>query len=72
MKIGIEVFKGYLRLRFPSALFNGNQKYFLLNLADTIENRLAAEVKAKQIELDIIASYFDPSLGKYKAELFTG
>ena len=68
MKIGIETIEGRLRLRFPRALFAGNQKYLSLNLADSVENRLVAEMKARQIELDIIAGYFDPTLAKYKPE----
>ncbi|MGV0102135.1 Arm DNA-binding domain-containing protein [Nostoc sp. DSM 114160] len=68
MKVGIEVSKGYLRLRFPRALFNGNQKYLSLNLADTVENRVAAEIQARRIELDILAGYFDPTLAKYKTD----
>lgn len=66
MKVGIEVFRCKLRLRFPRDLFAGSQKYLSLNLADTAENRLLAEMKAKQIELDIIAGYFDATLAKYK------
>ncbi len=66
MKIGIETLEGRLRLRFPRALFAGNQKYLSLNLADTAENRVVAEMKARQIELDAIAGYFDPTLAKYK------
>ncbi|WP_414549277.1 Arm DNA-binding domain-containing protein [Anabaena sp. CCY 0017] len=53
-------------LRLPRALFSGNQKYLSLNLADTAENLLVAEMKSKQIELDIIAGYFDVTLAKYK------
>ena len=68
MKIGIETLEGRLRLRFPRALFAGSQKYLSLNLADSVENRLVAEMKAKQIELDIIAGYFDPTLAKYKPD----
>ncbi|MEH1955948.1 tyrosine-type recombinase/integrase [Nostoc sp.] len=68
MKVGIEVSKGYLRLRFPRALFNGNQKYLSLNLTDTLENQVAAEIQVRRIELDILAGYFDPTLAKYKAD----
>ncbi|MBC1235926.1 tyrosine-type recombinase/integrase [Nostoc sp. 2RC] len=68
MKVGIEVSKGYLRLRFPRALFNGNQKYLSLNLTDTPENQVVAELKVRQAELDILAGNFDFSLGKYKIQ----
>jgi integrase len=67
VKIGIETLEGRLRLRFPRALFSGSQKYLSLNLVDSVENRLVAEVKVRQIELDIIAGYFDPTLAKYKS-----
>jgi len=67
VKIGIETLEGRLRLRFPRALFAGSQKYLSLNLVDSVENRLVAEVKVRQIELDIIAGYFDPTLAKYKS-----
>jgi integrase len=68
IKVGIEVSKGYLILRFPRALFNGNQKYLSLNLADTVENQVAAEIQARRIELDILAGYLDLTLAKYKAD----
>ncbi|QMS88582.1 DUF3596 domain-containing protein [Nostoc edaphicum CCNP1411] len=66
MKIGIETLEGRLRSRFTIALFAGNQKYLSLNLADTAENRVVGEMKARQIELDVIAGYFDFTLAKYK------
>ncbi|MEH2051992.1 hypothetical protein [Nostoc sp.] len=68
MKVGIEVSKGYLRLRFPRALFNENQKYLSLNLTDTLENQVAAEIQARRIELDTLAGFFDPTLAKYKIQ----
>ncbi|MGF2012001.1 Arm DNA-binding domain-containing protein [Nostoc sp. DedVER01b] len=64
----MEVSKGYLRLRFPRPLFNGNQKCLSLNLVDTPENRVAAEIQARRIELAILAGYFDPTLAIYKAD----
>lgn len=68
MKVGIEVFRGRLRLRFPRVLFNGNQKYLSLNLDDTAENRVLGELKARQAELDILAGHFDVTLAKYKIQ----
>ncbi|MDB9376131.1 site-specific integrase [Nodularia sphaerocarpa] len=68
MKVGIECLKGRLRLRLPRALFGGNQKYLSLHLSDSAENRLLAEMKARQIELDILAGHFDFSLAKYKIQ----
>jgi integrase len=37
-------------------------------MADTLENRKAAELKARQIELDIISDNFDATLAKYKPQ----
>ncbi|MCC5622552.1 tyrosine-type recombinase/integrase [Nostoc sp. CHAB 5715] len=68
MKVGIEALEGRLRLRFPRVLFNGNQKYLSLNLADTAENRVVVEIKARQAELDILAGHFDSTLAKYKIQ----
>ncbi|MBW4493826.1 MAG: DUF3596 domain-containing protein [Oscillatoria princeps RMCB-10] len=53
--IGVESVQGRLRLRLPSQLFAGEQKYITLGLADTGLNRKAAEAKAREIELDIIS-----------------
>lgn len=66
--VGIETFQNRLRLRLPRQLFEGKQKYLSLGLADTLENRKLAESKARQIELDILAGYFDASLEKYKSQ----
>ncbi|MCD8485511.1 MAG: site-specific integrase [Desertifilum sp.] len=60
--------KGRLRLQMPRALYGGNRKYLYLGLADTPENRKAAEVKARQIELDILSDNFDSTLAKYKPQ----
>ena len=64
--VGIESFKHVLRLRLPRQVFGGKQKYLSLGLADTPENRKSAELRARQIELDIISDNFDTSLEKYK------
>ncbi|MEH2260219.1 hypothetical protein [Nostoc sp.] len=53
MKVGIEALKGRLRLKFYKLLFNGNQKYLSLSLADTAENRVVIEIKVRPAELDI-------------------
>ncbi|NES97260.1 MAG: DUF3596 domain-containing protein [Desertifilum sp. SIO1I2] len=63
---GVESFQGRLRLRLPRSLYGGKQKYLTLGMADTPENRKAAEAKARQIELDILADNFDPTLAKYR------
>jgi integrase len=67
--IGVESVQGRLRLRLPSQLFAGEQKYLTLGFADTGLNRKAAQAKARQIELDIISGNFDPTLAKYKPQI---
>lgn len=66
--VGIEAFQGRLRLRLPRQLYGGKQKYLTLGVADTPENQKLAASKAKQIELDILAGYFDATLEKYKLQ----
>ncbi|MEP0758690.1 DUF3596 domain-containing protein [Trichocoleus sp. DQ-A2] len=68
--VGIESFQERLRLRLPRQLFGGKQKYLTLGLSDTSENRKSAEIKARQIELDIISGNFDPTLAKYKPQTY--
>ena len=67
--IGVESLQGRLRLRLPSQLFAGQQKYLTLGLTDTGLNRKVAEAKARQIELDILSGNFDPTLAKYKPQI---
>ena len=66
--VGIESFRGRLRLHLPRQLFNGQNKYLTLGSTDTPENRNLAEQKAHQIELDILADDFDETLAKYKPQ----
>ena len=66
--VGIESFQGRLRLRLPRRVYGGTQKYLTLGLADTPENRNSAELKARQIEQDILSDNFDSSLAKYKLQ----
>ena len=63
--VGIESFRGRLRLRLPRQLFGGKQKYIYTELADTDVNRRATEAKAKLIEADIAFERFDYTLAKY-------
>lgn len=59
--------RGNLRLRLPRGLWNDKKQVYLsLGLADNPQNRKAAEIKAKQIELDILSGYFDLTLKKYQ------
>jgi hypothetical protein len=52
--VSLESREGRLRLHLPRQLYNGKQKYLTLGLADTSENRIEAERKARTIELDIL------------------
>ncbi|HEY9827485.1 MAG TPA: tyrosine-type recombinase/integrase [Stenomitos sp.] len=63
--VAIQSLKGRLRLVWSY----GGERYFLsLGLPDTKLNRKAAEIKARQIEGDVVTGNFDPTLNKYKAE----
>lgn len=64
--VGIEEFRGKLRLRLPRQIFGGKQKYVSTGLEDTPENRKRANTKAWAIEEDIITGNFDPTLEKYR------
>jgi integrase len=46
--------------------FGGKRHYLSTGFSDTATNRKLAEIKARQIELDIISGNFDPSLDKYR------
>ncbi|MGG6295960.1 Arm DNA-binding domain-containing protein [Leptolyngbya sp. AN02str] len=54
-----------LQLRFRYA---GKRHYLSLGFADTPQNRKLAEMKAREIELDILAGHFDQTLEKYKPQ----
>lgn len=56
--------KGRLRLVWT---FCGKRYFFALELSDTRANQAIAELKAKQIERDIVNDLFDPTLEKYRA-----
>lgn len=57
--------RGRLRIRLPRNLFE-IQTYLTLSLTDSPLNRQIAEMKAKQIELDIALGVFDRTLDKYR------
>ena len=60
--------RGNLRLRLPRSLWEDKKQVYLsLGLADNTQNRKAAEIKARQIELDVLSGYFDPTLKKYQS-----
>ena len=53
-----------LQLRFR---FGGKRRYISLGLADTQLNRRFAELKAAEIEQDILKEKFDSTLEKYRS-----
>ncbi|MGB8700902.1 MAG: tyrosine-type recombinase/integrase [Thermosynechococcaceae cyanobacterium] len=58
-----------LRDRLRLVWSYGGKRYFLsLGMSDTTINRLAAEIRAKQIEGDVATGNFDPTLNKYKVQ----
>lgn len=56
---------GRLQLRFRYA---GKRRYLPLGFPDDRDNRLAAEMKARQIQLDILSGNFDETSAKYKPQ----
>jgi len=66
--VTITSLRGNLRLRLPRGLWSDKKQVYLsLGLVDNPQNRKAAEIKARQIELDILSGYFDTSLKKYQS-----
>lgn len=55
-----------LQLRFR---FAGKRHYVSLGLSDNKANRKLAELKAREIELDVLSGHFDQTLQKYKLHL---
>jgi integrase len=68
--VGIEQVRGRLRLRLPRQLYGGKQKYLSLGLPDKPDYRKFAELKARQVEMDILTGQFDPTLNKYKPQTY--
>jgi integrase len=62
----IKVSHGRLQLVFS---FNGHRRYLSLGVADSKTGRAMAEMKAKQIELDIVSGNFDETLAKYQPQV---
>ncbi len=61
--VKVENDKGSLRLRFS---YGGKRYAMAVGLPDSKVNRVVAQQKATQIELDIASGIFDPTLKKYK------
>lgn len=68
--VSISIKNGRIRLRLPRSLYGGQQKYLYLGMQDSPQNQTAAKKIAHQIELDILAGYFDPTLEKYKPRTY--
>ena len=63
--VRVEVFRDRLRLAWS---WQGKRFWLYIGLPETNVNRKAAEIKARQIELDITSNNFDATLAKYKPE----
>ncbi len=61
--VQIKVSNGRLQLVFTYA---GRRHYLSLGFSDTLQTRKLAEMKAREIELDIISGNFAQTLAKYK------
>lgn len=61
--VRVENDKGSLRLRFSHG---GKRHSLAVGLPDSQVNRIVAQQKATQIELDIVSGNFDPTLKKYR------
>jgi integrase len=66
--VAILVSHGRLQLRFR---YQGKRHYISLGFADTPANRKLAEMRAKEIELDILSGHFDETLARYKPQKAT-
>lgn len=63
--IKIRVRNKMLSLVLPR-VYCGKLKTLALGKVDNLENRIFAEHKARQMEMDLMSGHFDVSLGKYK------
>ena len=63
--VTVEEFKGRLRLYWS---WQGKRFFLYIGLPDTAASRKAADIKAREIELDIASRNFDPTLAKYKPD----
>ncbi|PAX45844.1 Arm DNA-binding domain-containing protein [Brunnivagina elsteri] len=63
--VQIKISNDRLQLVFS---FGGKRHYLSTGFPDTKANRKLAEMKARQIELDILCNNFDITLGKYKPQ----
>ncbi|MCC3459763.1 MAG: DUF3596 domain-containing protein [Oscillatoriales cyanobacterium] len=63
--VRIEVFRDRLRLAWS---WHGKRFWLYIGLPESNINRKTAEIKARQIELDIASNNFDETLTKYKPQ----
>ncbi|NJK38614.1 MAG: DUF3596 domain-containing protein [Oscillatoriales cyanobacterium RM2_1_1] len=63
--VQIKTSNGRLQLVFS---YQGKRRYISLGFDDTVQNRKLAELKARQIELDILSGNFDSTLLKYRIQ----
>lgn len=66
--VGVEEKAGKLRLRLPNTVVQGSSRYISTRLDDTPENFKRVQRLAWDIEEDIKAGNFDPTLGRYKPQ----
>jgi integrase len=60
--------RGRLKLQFPRPWFGGEQVTLALEIADTEDNRLYAQSKARDIQIEYQKGEFDWELTKYKPQ----
>jgi integrase len=63
--VQVKVSNNRLQLVFS---FGGKCHYLSLGFTNTPQTRKLAEMRAREIKLDIISGNFDPTLAKYKPE----
>jgi integrase len=67
-RVKIESFRGRLRLAIPRQIFEGKQIRLSLGIPDNPQNRIIAEAKAREMELDYGLNQFDSTLEKYRLQ----
>ncbi len=67
-KVGIEVYRGRLRLRLPSEFCDGQPKVIYTRQYDTEDGWRKARQLALLIEMDVADNTFDLTLARYKSD----
>jgi integrase len=60
--------RGRLKLRFPRPWFDGEQKYLALEIPDDAGNRIIAQQRAQDIQIEYQKGLFDWELKKYRPQ----